>query len=278
MLLDVDGGRLFYTLTGRGEAVVLVHGSWGDHHNWDAVVPALSAGYAVVAYDRRGHSASTAAVEPTVHDHVADLAAIIDAVGLGPVHLVGNSYGAAIALRTAASHPSRLRSLTAHEPPLMRTVDPLGPLAGEVRRFEEGYARVGALLGSGRAEDAARTFVDEIAFGSGAWSRLPAATRETFVRNAPTFLAEIDDPDSLRLDFGMLSSFRGPVLLSQGDQSPRLFAPIVGKVAAALLQAVRHTFPGAGHVPHLTHPRSYVERLEAFLGSVAPSASVPLPG
>ena len=36
--------------------VVLVHGSWGNHHNWDAVVPAFARSFRVLSYDRRGHS------------------------------------------------------------------------------------------------------------------------------------------------------------------------------------------------------------------------------
>jgi pimeloyl-ACP methyl ester carboxylesterase len=50
----VNGVRLFYTLTGEAEPpLVLVHGSWGDHHSWDRVVPALTERFRVLVYDRR---------------------------------------------------------------------------------------------------------------------------------------------------------------------------------------------------------------------------------
>ncbi|ABS25796.1 alpha/beta fold hydrolase [Anaeromyxobacter sp. Fw109-5] len=264
MRIEVDGVGLFHTVRGEGEPVVLVHGSWGDHHDWDIVVPALAQRRAMIAYDRRGHSLSGGR-PATVHEHVADLAALVDGLGLGPVHLVAHSYGASIALRTAALHPGRIRSLAAHEPPLMWTLDGPGPHAPALQAFRVSCARTEAALREGRMRDAARTFVDEIGLGPGAWERLARSARETFVRNAPTFLAEIEDPDALALDLPALRAFRGPVLLTQGDQSPPLYGPILDRVAAALPQATRHTFAGAGHVPQVSHPRDFVRRIEAFL-------------
>jgi pimeloyl-ACP methyl ester carboxylesterase len=269
MIVPVNGVALFHRRHGAGEPLVLVHGSWGHHRDWDAVVPALSRRHAVVAYDRRGHGRSAAARPATVHDHVADLAALVEALGLGPVHLAAHSYGASIALRAAARHPALVRSLVAHEPPLMRIVDRRGPLAAAVREFEAANARTEAHLRAGRLEEAARTFVDEIGLGAGSWERLPASARAAFVRSAPTFLAEIDDPDSLRVELPALSAFRGPLLLTGGGRSPPLYAAVLDLVAAALPQAKRQTFPDAGHVPQLSHPREYVERVEAFLAAAA---------
>ena len=54
----VNGVQLRYEVVGSGEPLVLVHGSWGDHHNWDLLVPLLVDRFQVVAYDRRGHSDS----------------------------------------------------------------------------------------------------------------------------------------------------------------------------------------------------------------------------
>ena len=57
----INSVELYYEITGRGEPMVLVHGSWGDHHNWDPVVPLLSQSFQVVTFDRRGHSQSQTA-------------------------------------------------------------------------------------------------------------------------------------------------------------------------------------------------------------------------
>ena len=72
---QVNGVRIAYQDSGRGEPLVLVHGSWGSHHNWDAVVPGLSVHHRVVTYDRRGHSESERSPgQGTFAEDVADLA------------------------------------------------------------------------------------------------------------------------------------------------------------------------------------------------------------
>ena len=57
---SLNGVRIFYERQGVGPPIVLVHGSWGDHHNWDAVVPALAREDHVIRVIRRGHSAERA--------------------------------------------------------------------------------------------------------------------------------------------------------------------------------------------------------------------------
>ena len=55
----INGVNIFWELTGdKGEPLILVHGSWGDHHNWDLVVGEFSKTFRVLTYDRRGHSQS----------------------------------------------------------------------------------------------------------------------------------------------------------------------------------------------------------------------------
>ena len=48
----INGVNIFWELTGsKSEPLVLVHGSWGDHHNWDMVVGELSKTFRVLTYD-----------------------------------------------------------------------------------------------------------------------------------------------------------------------------------------------------------------------------------
>ena len=91
----INGVELHWWLTGEaGPPLVLVHGSWGDHHGWDRVVPVLSRSFRVLTYDRRGHSRSARpAGQGSAHEDVSDLAALIDHVGLGRAHILGNSFG-----------------------------------------------------------------------------------------------------------------------------------------------------------------------------------------
>ncbi|MHB8574638.1 MAG: alpha/beta fold hydrolase [Dehalococcoidia bacterium] len=261
---------MYYEQVGHGgPPLLLVHGSWGDHHNWDAVVPALAQQFTVVTYDRRGHSQSAGFAHPaTLDEHCADLVALVEQLDLAPAHIAGNSFGALLSVRVAAARPELFRSLVAHEPPL------LGLLLGEpgsAPLLAGVGARLGAVVARLQAGDlagGAQQFVDEVALGPGAWERLPEAARQTFIQNAPTFLAEPQDPRALTVDLAAFSRFPHPVLLTQGGQSPPLFAPIMDKLAQALPQAERHTFPAAGHVPHQSHPDSYGEVVTRFLAAL----------
>jgi pimeloyl-ACP methyl ester carboxylesterase len=262
----VNGVELYYEMSGSGEPLVLVHGSWGDHHNWDAVVSPFADAFQVLSYDRRGHSDSERpAGQGSVFEDADDLAALIDELGIAPAHVAGNSFGAAVALRAATRRPEVFRSLIVHEPPLFPLLagTELEPALLEVQR------RIGAvveLLQGGDHKSAARLFVDTIAFGPGAWDgQLTAEMREVYVANAPTFLDEVHDPDALQMDLDALSQFDRPVLLTSGTKSAPFFGPVVDMVADPLPRAERVTIDGADHVPHISIPERYVELVTAFI-------------
>ncbi|MDG4756577.1 alpha/beta fold hydrolase [Micromonospora sp. WMMD710] len=100
-----------------GEAVLLLHGFPQHSGEWDDVVPALhAAGLRTYALDQRGYSpdARPAAVDAyRIPELVADVVAVLDALGLDAVHLVGHDWGAVVAWAVAAAHPERVRTLTA---------------------------------------------------------------------------------------------------------------------------------------------------------------------
>lgn len=261
----INSVDLYYESTGSGAPMVLVHGSWGDHHNWDPVVPLLSQSFRVVTFDRRGHSQSQAGSgQGSFAEDADDLAMLIEHLDLAPAHVVGNSAGAAIALRLAAKRPDLCRSLVVHEPPLIGLLEGRPEFEPVVAGF---YARVRAvveLLRAGKMEAAAERFVDTVAFGPGAWETLPASIRETFMRNAPTFLDESSDPEGLTLELGSLRNFDRPSLVTTGTESAPFFKPIAAAVADALPGCTLHTFHGAGHTPHLSHPAAYADTVGQF--------------
>jgi pimeloyl-ACP methyl ester carboxylesterase len=262
----VNGVELYYELSGSGEPLVLVHGSWGDHHNWDLVVSPLAESFRVLAYDRRGHSASERpAGQGNVFEDADDLAGLIEELGLAPAHIAGNSFGAIIALRAATRRPDIFRSLIVHEPPLFPLLagTELEPAVGEVQRRIDAVV---ALLEDGDHEPAAELFVETIAFGPGAWEgQLTPEMREVFIANAPTWLDEVRDPDALQMDLEPLARFDKPALVTSGTESAPFFGPVVDMVAKSLPRAERVTIEGADHVPHIGVPERYVDLVRTFV-------------
>jgi pimeloyl-ACP methyl ester carboxylesterase len=244
---------------------VLVHGSWGDHHNWDAAVPLLARTCRVTTYDRRGHSASQRlSGQGSIRDDVDDLAALIEQLRLAPVHIAGNSFGAIVVLNLMIQRPDLIASVTVHEPPLVGLLEG-NPALAAVRQ------RIGAVietLNAGNTEAGTRQFVETIGFGPGMWEQLPPKMRETFVFNASTWLDEMREPAAFTVDLDRLASYRGPLLISQGDQSPPFFGAILEHIARAQPGARRHLFRGAGHVPHVTHPDDYAVVVGSLINGV----------
>lgn len=268
--------ELFVQSTGRGRPLVLVHGSWGDHSNWDAVVPALAAQFHVITYDRRGHSASGGGAGPsTTDDDVADLAALIEYVDAGPAHVVGNSFGASIALRLVATTPRLVRSVTVHEPPLFGVLPAAnGQPEAEPDAAASAITAVLDLIRLGRHREAARQFVEQIALGPGSWDLLPARTQAIFERNAPTWAEEQADPTWDVLDAAAVEAGDVPVRLSYGTDSPRALRLTARTLAAMLPSAEVAEFPGAGHIPHVTHPDMFSAVLLRHLAAVGPMADI----
>lgn len=269
----VNGVRLYWELTGESvDPLVLVHGSWGDHHNWDAVVPSLSRSLRVLTYDRRGHSQSERpAGRGNVGEDVADLAALIENLRLAPAHIVGNSFGGSIVLRLAGERPNLFRSLIVHEPPLFGLVADHAEgraVLDEVQRRAEAVVK---LLKAADNASGARLFVETIALGPGAWDQLPVPVQQTFIFNAPTWLDEVQEPGALSLDLTRLAAFTRPALVTLGGQSPPFFSLVVAKIVHALTRGEQRILSGAGHVPHVSHPNDYVEAVLSFTAKAVTS-------
>ena len=110
---DLD---VHYEIAGRAgdgaETVLLVHGLGSSTEDWAPQVEALSAQFRVVTYDVRGHGqTSKPAGSYSVPQFAGDAASLIEALGLGAVHLVGLSMGGMIGFQLAADRPDLVRSL-----------------------------------------------------------------------------------------------------------------------------------------------------------------------
>src|SRR5438045_1111417 len=115
---SVNGARIAYAETGRGETVVLLHASASSGAQWRSLTECLQGRCHVLAPDLHGYGQTDPRPEPALPG-LGDVAALVDAI-LGRdtqrIHLVGHSYGGAVALRLASDRPARLLSLTLIEP------------------------------------------------------------------------------------------------------------------------------------------------------------------
>jgi pimeloyl-ACP methyl ester carboxylesterase len=112
---ELNGVKLHYLpRVGEGPDLVLMHGLAANLAFWYIkIAPSLMRDYRVTMYDLRGHGGSgMPASGYTTADMATDLHALLDEIGIDRAHLVGHSYGGAIALHYASHHPERVASLT----------------------------------------------------------------------------------------------------------------------------------------------------------------------
>lgn len=113
--VDVDGLSIRYARRGSGDGVpiLLIHGYGGDLDNWLFNIDALAEKSPVFALDLPGHGQSSIALPgTTVEAFAAFVARFMAAVGIAKAHLVGHSFGGAIACELALTQPERVASLT----------------------------------------------------------------------------------------------------------------------------------------------------------------------
>ena len=113
---DANGIKTNYLEAGKGDPVVLIHGSGPgvtSYANWRLVLPALAENFRVVAPDMVGFGFSErpANIEYGVQTWADQVVGLMDTLELPTAHMVGNSFGGAIALRIATQHPDRVGKL-----------------------------------------------------------------------------------------------------------------------------------------------------------------------
>jgi pimeloyl-ACP methyl ester carboxylesterase len=112
--LDRDGVAIHYEVTGEGPALLLTHGYSATADMWRGQVEAFSKHYRLIRWDMRGHGRSDYPDEEDAYSEaatVADMAAILDAVGAEAAIVGGLSLGGYMSLAFHLAHPGRVRAL-----------------------------------------------------------------------------------------------------------------------------------------------------------------------
>ncbi len=110
----VNDIRLYYETLGQGEPVLFLHGLGSSSHGWAFQREPFAQHYQVILADARGHGESDKPTGPySVSMMAGDIAALLDALDVRPVHVVGLSMGGMMGFQLAVDRPDLVRSLVA---------------------------------------------------------------------------------------------------------------------------------------------------------------------
>jgi pimeloyl-ACP methyl ester carboxylesterase len=238
------------------EPVIALHGPGASGGQWRRLGETLGARYELIAPSFYGCGSTGPWRGERAFSLEAEarrIVAIVDGVG-SPAHLVGHSYGGAVALEVARARPSQVASLSLFEPSSFHLLRQLGGrAAAELLQIEAVAGTIRAGLVSGAYSAAAAAFVDHWR-GAGTWESLWPEARERLIDGLPTAalcilaLVEHEMPEAA---YGRI---RCPALIVCGEHARAPSRLIAEELARRLPCGLLEVVPGAGHMGPLTHP------------------------
>ena len=256
--LDVPGATITYDIRpgdGTSEPPLVLIGSPMGAGGF-ATLASHFPDRTVVTYDPRGIERSTKddpATESTPEQHADDVHAIVGELGGGPVDLFASSGGAVNALALVARHPSDVRTLVAHEPPLAALIDDHEAALAATEGIRDTYQRRG--FGAAMAQfirivshtgpippDFAEQPVDPAMFG------LP--TDDDGTRTDPLLFQNLITCTHYQPDVDALRAAPTRIVVAVGEESDGQLARRGGEAIAARLGSAAVVFP-SGHAGFL---------------------------
>jgi pimeloyl-ACP methyl ester carboxylesterase len=265
--VSVNAVTLTYLEQGAGAPVVFLHGAFSDYRIWELQREAVVAKYRFVALSMRYFGTA-----PWPDDggnfsqatHVADVAAFIREMKVGPVIVVGRSYGATTALVLAVQHPDLVRALFLNEPGIASAVtDPSEQKA--VAEDRKGNAVVGAAVRAGDNAEATKQFFDYVNGLPGGFESLSPASRAIHLDNARTVPLQINPKVPIPLTCPQLGQIKVPVVITRGELTRPFFRITAEAVSRCIPGSELIVVKDARHGAPTQNATAFNDSLLAFL-------------
>lgn len=261
--VTVPGARLHYEVRGSAGPLLLVIGSPMASADFSSLADALAGDHTVVTYDPRGHANSTIddpGEDSTAESRADDIAAILDNLGAESADVFGSSGGAVTGLALVCRHPGRVRTLVAHEPPLLELL----PDAAQQRANTEDIIETFHAAGM---EAAWYKFMVNAGFDMTMPEKMPAepVPTEQDRREAARFFDHELRPTTRYLpDIDALKNGPSRVVIGIGADSARLLTYQTSVTLCGLLGSTPVEFPG-DHGGFLSAPTEFADTLRRVL-------------
>lgn len=250
---------------GAGAQAVLIHCSLAHSGAWAGVMHGLSDQFAMTAIDLPGHGQTEFEAGVDIQVQTCEAVIALMEAASGPVHLIGHSFGATIALRCAVDRPDLVASLTLFEPVYICLLAEGKPSAyvaeTEASRGFWEHAQ------AANWPEAANAFLKRWG-GSVELEDMPPEQAAYMLKTIPLILENYHSmievhPENLKL--AEVADVNIPCLLMEGDLSPVSTRQINDLLELHMPQTTRQVVNGAGHMGPITHPDVMVRAIKGFI-------------
>jgi pimeloyl-ACP methyl ester carboxylesterase len=258
-VVRAKGLEIAYERVGEGPPLVFVHGAGDDARIWRPQLAALADEFTVVAWDEPGAGRSSDVPgDFALADYANCLAALIDALALGPAHVAGLSWGGTV-----------VQELYRHRPALVATLILIDTYAGWKGSLPE--EEVGARVAGARqmlaapAEDALPGLFagDPPAEFVSLLEEIAAAARPASLRTQLVVMAQADQRD-------LLPRIAVPTLLIWGELDARSPLSVAHQFEQAIPDTKLVVIPRCGHLSNLEQPEQFNAAVREFCRAHSP--------
>lgn len=254
--------------TGKGGNILCLHSSLGSSKQWLSLMDRLQGSFCITAADLYGYGKTPEwnGVETFSLNHeLALLAPIVDSMK-GSIHLVGHSYGAAVALKLAQKYTHKICSLTVYEPVLFSLLFALESRRQVASDISSLINDMQALYNAGHADKATRRFINYWS-GEGSWEKFCSRQQMAMIEKISVVLnnfeAIVAEPNLLP----DLKQLNKPVLCLYGEDSPSSTVEVSQVLAQLLPVSSLRSLANIGHMGPVTHSDLVNQQIEAFIRS-----------
>ncbi len=267
-VLAHQGRQISAIREGNGPLIVLLPPGASSAASWRGLMEILSSQFECLAVNLSGYAETETfrSKRPmTLDDEAEAVLALMSADKVG-VHLVGHSYGGAIAIRLARHYGDRFSTLTLIEPAAYPMLGQAGEseLAEKVEQINGDFI---ARVRDGNAAAAFQAYFDFYNQGPRKWTDLSEEVRQRLLSVAGPVAAALEAVHESDSKLDDMARLQIPTLLVAGAETDEGHARLIRTIARTVPNSRLETIPNAGHMCSLTHPTELAELIQSHIAS-----------
>lgn len=269
----VRGEQMYYVQKGKGEPFILIHGAISDYNAWALQMDTLALNHRVIAISRRyawpnRQPKQGDSFDCSVSFHSKDLIAFMKERQIPSAHLMGHSYGAMIALRTAIDQPKLVKSMILAEPAVESIISGTDMGDSLISDFRSSAKVAVSLYKEGKNEETVRQFLKTVLGSDEAYDIVPQAVRNGWLQNLVESICISETQDLATISHEDLRQIETPTLLIKGQYSPAYLALANDSLNVVMPNSELKLLPNASHGLQGENPSEFNRLIVSFINDI----------